>query len=604
MLNLMDFTLFDDIKTDYNVSDIKSSAIALDFEVYPDSYVPQILAVAYGNNESMVFDIDVLKAENKYDVFLNDFFNLLDSVDIVIAHNFKMELNVLKQMGYDIYKLFNKIRDTMSLVYVLDSNKKVGLKYNIEYYFNEKRESWEEVVTKNYSRDKYKEYCRQDAIDSYRLYNKLYPVCVEKGADVAFEIENQLIYVLMEMENYGVPFDVSFFNQLKKDFQIKLEEKIEEIYKFIGTSKYDLKKNRHVAEIIYDIFKVPLLEDYKTNKGERSVSEAVIQDILNSTNKYISKDAKKFCSLYLEYKKLFSFQTKYLSEKFLNYVGPDSRLRPKFISSGYSEFDESSEFGGPVTSRLSSREPNMQNLPHKGEWKIFRKCVKAEKGYKLIVADYSQAEVRVMAHFSQEPNFIEAYKNNLDVHVMTRDKLRSYGIALAMDDKEGRNIAKVVNFATPYGIKAKSLAKKLNCSVKEAKEILDSYYLSNPNVYNYLKDIINFVYDKRYLRLVSGQYIYFDKNEFIDNVACNYPIQGFVGCLTKLVMIWSFKRFFNTPVKLILQVHDELIWHVPEEMADEVKEEIEFAMANIHKISVPFPAEAKIGNDWYSAKDL
>lgn len=632
----------------------RDTLIGIDYETLPSTHKPEVLGLCWGQDratQAIAFDLQAIEEAGKLESFKAGFYEFLDTAKGFVAHNMSTELVETRKLGYDIDKLYGKFYDTMPMVYVLNSRQKVGLKENIYKFFGRKRQKWIEAFYK--SRIEFLAYCADDAFDCLELFNKLQSEIDKFDVRDAYNVELTLVWALLAMRDTGVRMDLSVLDELRK--AVEEEEKVlyRETLKIAAKPDMALNSVPTIKKFLFDELKVPVLAKYKRTRvraiqdgffksapitgkdefivrnehGARDYNAKLVR--VGSTYKVntilpgkltieissVSADksvlsmiadnprspdrAKQFCTKLLQYRDVAKFRSSQLFNT--NIIHADGRIRTEFVSCGTK--DEENTTGGPKTSRLSSRNPNLQNISARNEKrKVIRKAFTAPEGKVLIVADWKAAEVRGITHFAQSKNFIKVFNENGDPHLMTARNL--VNARMFSEDQlktAARNAGKIVNFATPYNITATSLAKKFSpeIPVNVSQKFLDTYFDDNPEIFHYLRRTKEFVNEKRYLRLVSGQWVYFSESEYTDNRACNFPIQGLIGCLSKLVICWSYLHYYGTDVKMILQIHDEMIWEVPESIAEREMKVIEYAMQNIHPMSVEFPADVKIAKNWY-----
>lgn len=625
--------------------------VGMDYETMLDTGKAEIVAFAWGPDratQTISFDIAAIEDAGKIEAFKADYFAWLDSATRIVAHNMSTELAVTRMLGYDIDKLYGRFSDSMPMCYVLNSKEKVGLKPNIWKFFKTKRQSWSTAFYK--SREEYRAYCEDDAFDCLRLFTLLDKEVDAKDCREAYQVEETLVWALLAMRDTGVAIDVPMLRALQKEVKEEEIGLLKQVFQAAGKPDMQVNSTKEIKRFLFEELKVPMLKEYIRSRKKEVVDNyckagtdwvsfevkneygavdrqatltrsgagykvvSILQGALTIEFKTVSVDktvialiaqnrnspkrAQEFCTKLLEYRDVNKFSSSQLFDPTI--IHNDGRIRTEFVSCGTK--DEENTAGGPVTSRLSSRHPNLQNISARNEKrKIIRKAFIAPPGYKLIVADWKAAEVRGITHFAKSKNFTEVFANDGDPHLMTAENLIKAGMFIREHIKAARNAAKMVNFATPYNITARALAKKFTPAISEkvAQQLLDIYFDNNPEIVRYLRKAKEWAQDNKYVRLVSGQWIYFGDLEYTDNKACNYPIQGLIGCLSKLVICWSYLHYYGTDIKMVMQIHDEMIWQVPEHLAEREKKVIEYAMVNIHPMSVPFPADIKITDNWY-----
>src|SRR3989338_6739197 len=293
-----------------------------------------------------------------------------------------------------------------------------------------------------------------------------------------------------------------------------------------------------------------------------------------------------------ELKKLVSGYLEALPE----HIGNDKRIHPKFNQTG------------TATGRLSCEEPNLQNIPLKGEGNLIRKIFIASMGFKLVSLDYSQIELGLAAHFSEDENLIKAFREDKDIHAITASKI--FDLPEDKVDEEKRNFAKTINFGILYGMSARALAEAIGVSYEEARIFLDEYFKDFPKLFNYFESVKNSAREKGFLTTLFGRKRFIPEiNSNIERIkregerkALNFPIQGSAADLIKLSMVkideYLQKNNLIEKAKLILQIHDELIFEIKEEAASKIVPEIQKIMEEIHSLRIPLKTEIKSGNNW------
>lgn len=509
----------------------------------------------------------------------------------IIGQNLKFDYSILYTKGYDFQIDF----DTMIAAYLLDPDqKRFGLDELAIKYLKYKPISYDELFTtgtlfgsgiENLPVDKVAKYSIEDADIALRLYKilneKIYSLNLEK---VFREIEIPLIPVLARMELNGVYFDVNYLKRLSENYESKINELLEEIYKLAGET-FNLNSPKQVSHILFE--KLGIKPKGRTKTGSYTTSAEALEELA---------DEHPIIPLILEYRKYFKLKSTYVDTlpKMIN-------LKTKRIHSSFNQT-------GTATGRLSSSEPNLQNIPSRDEeGKEIRKAlVPQEKGWKILSADYSQIELRVLAHFSEDQNLLEAFEKNLDVHSITASKI--FGVSTEEVDDYMRRVGKTVNFSIIYGITPYGLSRRLKIPTKECDKIITSYFQNYPGVRNYIESTLEkvkkdgFVYTLFGRRREVPQLKSRNKNIQQEGVriAINTPIQGTAADIIKIAMINIDRRIRekNMKSKMILQVHDELVFEVPEEELEEMKKLVENEMENVIKLKVPLKVDLKIGNHW------
>ena len=398
------------------------------------------------------------------------------------------------------------------------------------------------------------------------------------------EIEIPLSYVLAKMENKGVFIDKEKLENLKREVKNNLEQLEKEIYEIAGI-RFNLNSPKQLAEILFKKLKLPPVKKTKTGY---STDAEVLHKLAN---------LHPLPAKILEYREFFKLYSTYI-EPFFKYIKNDGRIHPKFNQTG------------TATGRLSCSEPNLQTVPIKTEFmRKMREIISSPPEYLLISADYSQIELRILAHLSQDENLKKAFVENKDIHSETAKAI------FGKEDitYEERRKAKVVNFGITYGISPYGLSKELNIDVHEAQKIIERYFNRYPKVLDWIKKVIEQAREKGYVETLLGRRRYIPEiksdiksvREFGERVAINMPVQGTAADLIKKAMIDIDKEFEkeNIDACIILQIHDELLIEVNEKMVNKVKDIVKEKMENALKLNVPLKVEIGVGKNWAEIKD-
>ena len=435
--------------------------------------------------------------------------------------------------------------------------------------------------------DVYK-YAAEDADITLRLKNVLEPRLKELGVDALFHnVEMPLIYVLAEMEYNGVLLDTESLKEVSKVFTARINEIEQAIYELAGHS-FNISSPRQVGDVLFDEMKI-VDKPKKTKTGQFVTSEEELQ-------KHASKN--KIVQKILDYRGLKKL------------IGTYVDALPQLINQRTGHIHTSFNQAVTATGRLSSSDPNLQNIPVRGEdGKEIRKCFIPEKGCKFFSADYSQIELRVMAHLSQDENMIHAFENGLDVHASTAARVYNKDITEVTRDE--RTKAKRANFGIIYGISQWGLAERLQIDRAEAKALMDGYFNTFPRVRDYMEEaketarkkgyVETFFHRRRYLPdITSGNATV---RGFAERNAINAPIQGSAADIIKVAMVKIFKRFKDEGIrsKMILQVHDELNFSVLPEEEKKVEQIVIEEMQNAYPLRVPLTADSGWGDNWLEA---
>lgn len=402
------------------------------------------------------------------------------------------------------------------------------------------------------------------------------------------EVELPLVQVLRKMEKAGVRFDVELLKQAETELTAELNTLEAEIYQLAG-STFNINSPRQVGEILFDQLRLDP-KAKKSKSGQYTTSEEVLQAL---------KERHPIVGKILDQRELKKLISTYISA-LPGYINPQTGK----IHTTYNQTVT-------ATGRLSSSNPNLQNLPIRSErGQLIRRAVIADEGCLFLSADYSQIELRLLAHMSQDPHLLEAFRSGQDIHAATAAKI--FGTPIDQVTKDQRRRAKTANFGIIYGISAFGLSQQLDCPRAEAKALIDDYFAAFPKVIDFIESQKQFAREHGYVETLFGRRRYLaDINShnatvrsFAERNAVNSPIQGTAADIIKMAMIAIDKRLpeFNDPrLQLTMQIHDELCFNVPEAIIDKVQTMVVAEMQNVMLLSVPLIAEAGHGHNWLDA---
>jgi DNA polymerase-1 len=513
-----------------------------------------------------------------------------------IGQNIKFDFIIFYMNGITL----NSMEDTMLMSYVLDAGKN---RHNMdtlsEIHLNHKPIKFKELVGTgkkeiNFSEveiDKAKDYAAEDADVTYRLYKKFYKSLKSEKLNNIYEIfEKPLIKILAFMEIEGIKVDKKFLNTLSLKFEKKIEKIQKEIFK-ISKKEFNIASPKQLGEIIYNDLKIAGLK--KTKKGSFATSASVLEDL--------AFKGHEFAKLVLDWRQLSKLKNTY-SDSLPEHLNPNTkRVHTSFL------------LAATTTGRLASSDPNLQNIPIKTEdGRDIRKAFIAEKDNVLISADYNQIEMRILADLADVKELKKAFKNNEDIHSLTASQI--FNIDIKKVDKDQRRKAKAINFGIIYGISQYGLAKQINVSNYEAEEFLNAYFAKFPEIKIYMDNTIKFCRKSGYVNNIFGRRSHFnsinDKNfnvrNFQERAAINAPIQGSASEIMRLAMIRIDKKLEeekSIKSKMLLQIHDELIFEVKKseikKMMKIIKDEmISVANSDYHSFSIPLTVDINSGNNW------
>ena len=511
-----------------------------------------------------------------------------------IAQNAKFDYSVLANYGIHVQGI---AYDTMLESYVLNSTERHDMDSMANRYLHIKTITYNDLTKVDKKQvtidaievEKTTQYAAEDADVTLQLHQKLWPELEkdQKLSKLFTDIEMPLAIVLADMERTGVLIDARQLN----DYSIELNKKMLEIeaeLHFLAGEKFNPSSPKQIQAILFDKHQLPVLK--KTPKGDPSTSEDVLSEL---AEQYVLPRKILF------YRSLAKLKNTY-TDKLPLMVSPiDHR-----IHTNYNQI-------GTVTGRLSSNDPNLQNIPVRNEeGRRIRQAFIAPQGYKIISADYSQIELRIMAHLSQDQSLLSAFADDKDIHRVTASEVLSKPEADVTAEERRR--AKAVNFGLIYGMSAFGLSKQINLPRKEAQFYIDRYFERYPGVQAYMEETRQLATQQGYVETLSGRRLYLPKiisgngieKRGAERAAINAPMQGTAADIIKTAMIKMSEWIKNQPtgnIRMVMQVHDELVFEVKEELVSEYSALIKSIMENCYQLSVPLKVDVGIGNNWDEA---
>ena len=513
-----------------------------------------------------------------------------------IGQNIKFDYIIFYHQGINL----NSLEDTMLISYVLDAGKN---RHNMdtlsEIHLAHKPISFKDIVGTGKKQINFKdvdipkalEYAAEDADITFRLYKILKGNLNREKLTNIYEIfEKPLIKILANMEIEGIKVDDKFLNILSKKFEKKIKDLEKKIFK-ISKKEFNIASTKQLGEIMYNELKISTLK--KTKKGSFATSASVLEDLAFKGN--------ELPKLILEWRQISKLKNTY-SDSLQEHINPNTkRVHTSFL------------LAATTTGRLASSDPNLQNIPIKTEdGKEIRKSFVAEKGKILISADYNQIEMRILADLADVKELKKAFKNNQDIHSLTASQIFNCDIKKINSDM--RRKAKAINFGIIYGISQYGLAKQIMVTNDEAQDFLKSYFLKFPEIKDYMDKTIKFCRKSGFVSNIFGRRSHItginDKNfnvrNFQERAAINAPIQGSASEIMRLAMIRLNKKLEetrNNDCKILLQIHDELIFEVPKNNEKELIDLIVTEMTSVkdsdlHTFSTPLTVDINSGENW------
>lgn len=522
---------------------------------------------------------------------------LFEKQDVLwVGQNLKYDLTMLKWYGYSVK---GQLYDTMLAHYVIEPEGKRGMDMLSAKYLGYQPVSIETLIGKkgkgqltmrDVPVEQVKEYAAEDADITLQLKQAFDPLLEQEDVKHIFnDIENKLVPILVDVEYEGVGIDIPFLQEYSKELERDIRQAEESVYLQAGL-KFNLGSPKQLGEVLFD--KMQLNPGAKKTKtGQYATGEDVLQKL---------RAQHEIVDSILAYRELTKLKSTYVDALPL-------MLNPK-TGRVHTSFNQAVA----VTGRLSSNNPNLQNIPIRtARGREIRKAFIARPGWQLISADYSQIELRIIAAISGESNMIQAFRDKKDIHTATAAGV--YGVTEKEVTFEMRRAAKAVNFGIIYGQSAFGLAESLSISRTEAKTIIDNYFIQYPAIKRYMDASINFAKEHGYVKTLKGRKRWlrdiYSANQtvrgYAERNAINMPIQGTAADMIKLAMIAVQKKLkaSNLRTRMILQVHDELVFDVPEDEIAIVKPLIQEAMENAMPLphDVPISTEAGVGTNWLEA---
>lgn len=588
---------FDTETTSLNAMQAELVGFSLAIEPGHACYVPlaHVSGVA-GPSQSSLFETASVQKKVEGQMELKAALELIkpllaDESVLKIGHNIKYDMLVLKKYGITI----TPVDDTMLLSYVLSA----GLhNHNMdevaEKYLQYKTISYDEVTGTGKARitfaevalDKALAYAAEDADVTLRLWHTLKPqVIAEKLLTVYETIERPLIAVIVAMEARGIKVDKAKLTHLSSDFSKRIGEFEETIYKLAG-HPFNIGSPKQLGEVLFD--EMGLEGGKKGKTGAYSTGVEVLEEL--------SENGNEMAARVLDWRQLSKLKSTY-TDALAEEINPKTQR----VHTSYA-------MAATSTGRLSSSDPNLQNIPIRSEeGRKIRHAFVAEKDCKLISADYSQIELRLLAHVANIPSLKEAFKNGDDIHAITASQM--FGVPAKEVNADLRRSAKTINFGIIYGISAHGLATRLGISRSEAGQYIEKYFAQYPGIKEYMETTKQFARQHGFVTTLFGRKCHLpginDKNpsmrNFSERAAINAPLQGTAADIIKRAMIAVERRLQGSSASMLLQVHDELVVEVKEQDADAIATKIAQEMENAAHLSVPLTVSTQVGYNWGEA---
>ncbi len=562
----------------------KSEGFAFDLETTShDPFAAETVGISFSTETKSAYYLPLRHEDTKFLEKLKPFF-LSDKLKI--GHNIKYDIEVLKNAGIEVK---GPLFDTMVAAYLLDPiSGKYALKKLAKQFLGREMIKLMELIGKDAEYENFAEvpldvatdYACSDAEATFGLY-EIFKLALkaQKLDNLFYEVEMPLVEVLVEMEENGVSLDANLLKKMAKEIDKELKELETHIFALAGEG-FNINSPKQLAYILFEKLMLPVTKRTKTGP---STDVSVLEELA----------AQKFeiAERLMDYRQLTKLKTTYVD------------VLPTLIDPKTKRIHTSFNQTITATGRLSSSDPNLQNIPVRGEWgkRIRSAFVPEKKDWVILTADYSQIELRILAHLSQDPQLIKAFKEEKDIHQATADEL---GIP--------RDAAKAVNFGVIYGISDFGLAKQLKIKKTEAADFIEKYFKKHKGVREFIDRTIEEARENSYVTTLLGRKRpmpdinspHFGMRSFAERTAINTPVQGTAADMIKAAMVRiNFKlQTSNFKTKLILQVHDELVLECPRNEVEKVKKIVEDGMVSALVLKVPIKVDIGTGGNWAAAK--
>ena len=562
-----------------------------------DALHAELVGISFSYEKGKGFYVPFLESQEEAQTLIEKFIPFFENENIEkIGQNLKYDLKILSNYGVAVK---GKLFDTMIAHYLINPDMRHNMDILSETYLKYAPQSIEALIGKKGKNQKsmrdvpveeVKEYAVEDADVTLQL-KEIFTLELDKtGTKKLFEdIEIPLVKVLADMEKEGIRLDVSFLKSLSQELDTDIKALEATIFEIAG-EKFNLASPKQLGDILFDKLKIGGAKQKKTKTGQYATGEEILS--------FLAKD-NEIVSAILDWRSLIKLQNTYVDALPLQVDAVTKRIHTDYMQTV------------AATGRLSSTNPNLQNIPIRTErgQQIRKAFVARDENYTLVSADYSQIELRVIAALCGEENMIKAFQNHEDIHKSTASKV--FNVPLDEVTREQRSHAKTVNFGIIYGVSAFGLSNQTNLSRKESADLIEAYYQTYPRLKSYIQEQIDFARDNGYVQTIVGRRRYLkdinSQNAIVrggaERNAVNAPIQGSAADIIKIAMINIHKKLTdeNWKSKMLLQVHDELVFDVHNDELEKIQPMIKYEMENAFKLDVPLDVEIGKGKDWLEA---
>jgi DNA polymerase I len=562
-----------------------------------DALNAELVGMSFSWEKGQAFYVPFPENRDEAQILVDKFKPFFENETIEkIGQNIKYDLKILSNYGVVIK---GKLFDTMIAHYLINPDMRHNMDVLSETYLKYSPKSIETLIGKkgknqlsmrDVSLEQIKEYAAEDADVTYQLKQNFSPILDKAETKKLFdEIELPLIPVLAAMELEGINLDVPFLKEMSVEMAKESSQLEQKIYETAG-EKFNLASPKQLGDILFDKLKIGGAKQKKTKTGQYATGEEILS--------YLEKDNPIVKDI-LDWRQMVKLQSTYIDALPNQVDAKTGRVHTDYMQTV------------AATGRLSSTNPNLQNIPIRTEkGRLIRKAfIARDENHTLLSADYSQIELRIIAALSGEENMILAFKNNEDIHKSTAAKV--FNVPLEEVTKEQRSNAKTVNFGIIYGVSAFGLSNQTDLSRKEAAELIDAYYATYPKLKSYMSNQVDFARENGFVQTVLGRRRYLkdinSANMMVksgaERNAVNAPIQGSAADIIKIAMINIHKKLTseNWKSKMLLQVHDELVFDVHNSELEKIQPMIKHEMENAFLMDVPLDVEIGIGQNWLEA---
>ena len=562
-----------------------------------DALNSELVGLAFSWEKGKGFYVPFPENQEEAQILIDKFKPFFENEKIEkVGQNIKYDLKILSRYGIEVR---GNLFDTMIAHYLINPDMRHNMDVLSETYLKYSPKSITELIGKKGKNqgnmrdiplDDIKEYAVEDADVTIQLKNHFLPILEKVGTKKLYdEIEIPLIPVLADMEKEGINLDVDFLKKMSVEMTAESKALEQNIYETAGET-FNLASPKQLGDVLFDKMKIGGAKQKKTKTGQYATGEEILSYLANDNP--IVKDI-------LEWRQMVKLQSTYI-DALPNQVDPKTgRVHTDYMQTV------------AATGRLSSNNPNLQNIPVRTERgrQIRKAFIARDENYTLVSADYSQIELRIIAALCGEENMIEAFRNNEDIHKSTAAKV--FNVPLEEVTKEQRSHAKTVNFGIIYGVSAFGLSNQTNLSRKESAELIEAYYKTYPKLKSFIADQVDFARENGYVETISGRRRYLkdinSANAIVrggaERNAVNAPIQGSAADIIKIAMINIHKKLKseNWQSKMLLQVHDELVFDVHNSELEKIQPMIKHEMESAFKMIVPLEVEIGMGKNWLEA---